>query len=121
LQVRRLDGKCQTFAFFHALFLKGSRGAERGIEGDVVLLFAGRTRLDVTSVFALGLGERTSACVFACEFIERRVQLARLKLLASLDLLSAFPPIRICVSKHILRHGLGLALLRTLVTLIFEF
>ncbi len=56
LQVRGFDGKSQSFAFFNALFLEGSRGPEGGVEGDVVLLFPGGTRLDVTPVFALGLG-----------------------------------------------------------------
>jgi hypothetical protein len=72
-------------------------------------------------VFAFGFGERPSARVFARELIERCVQLARLKLLASLDLLSAFPPVRIRVREHILRHRLGLALLFALLLLILEF
>jgi hypothetical protein len=59
--------------------------------------------------------------MFARQFIERRVQLARLELLSRLDLLSAFPPICRRVREHILRHRFGLALLRTFLALIFEF
>jgi hypothetical protein len=71
-------------------------------------------------MFAFGPGERTSPRVFACEFIERRVQLARLKLFTRLNLLPALPPIRIRVREHILRHRFGLALLLALLALIFE-
>jgi hypothetical protein len=34
----------------------GSRGAEGGVEGDIVLLVAGGARLDIAPVFALRLG-----------------------------------------------------------------
>jgi len=39
------------------LFLEGSRRAEGGVEGDVVQFVASRAGFDVTSVFAVGLGE----------------------------------------------------------------
>jgi hypothetical protein len=72
-------------------------------------------------VLALSLGERTPARVFPREFIEGCVQLAGLEFLAGFDLLPALPPVGIRVRKHILRHGFGFALLRTLFALIFEF
>ncbi len=56
LQVGRLDGESQPFSFLCAVHLVGSRGAEGGVEGDVILLVSGRTRLDIASVLALGLG-----------------------------------------------------------------
>lgn len=65
--------KARRFLFFDAFLLVRRGGAERGIEGDIVFLFTRGTRFDVTSVFALGLGERTPSRLFAREFIERRV------------------------------------------------
>ncbi|HXF83982.1 MAG TPA: hypothetical protein VNK49_01195 [Anaerolineales bacterium] len=59
--------------------------------------------------------------MLACQFIEWRVQPARLKFLARLDLLSAFPPVRAGVGKNILPRWFWLALLRTFLALIFEF
>ena len=55
------------------MFLERRRRAEGGIESDVILLFTGGPRLDITPMFALGPGERTSPRVFTGEFIERRV------------------------------------------------
>ena len=65
LQVALFNGKGQPFAFFDAAFLERRRGAECGIEGDIIRLVAGGARLDIPSVFAVGLGQRTSARVFA--------------------------------------------------------
>jgi hypothetical protein len=59
--------------------------------------------------------------MLAGQFIERGIQLARLKLLARLDLLSAFPPVGAGVGEYILLRLLRRALLRPFLALIFEF
>jgi hypothetical protein len=59
--------------------------------------------------------------MFACQLVKRRIQFARLELLAGLYFLPAFPPVGAGVGEHVLRHLLGLALLRTFLALILEF
>jgi len=102
--------------------LKGRGGAKRGIEGDIRQVVARGTRLDITSVLALGLGQRTPTRLFSSEFVEGGIQFARLEGLASLDLLPALPPVRVGACKNfLLGDGFGVALLGTfLLRLIFD-
>jgi hypothetical protein len=65
LQVAFLDGEGETLALFGAAFLERRGGAEGRVEGDIVGLVPGGTRLDVPSVLAFGSGERTTPGVFA--------------------------------------------------------
>jgi hypothetical protein len=103
------------------LFLEGGGCAEGGIEGDVVLLFAGGARLDITPVFAVGPGEGTSAGVFAGKFVERGVEPARLEGLAGFYLLPTIPPVCARIGEGVLAVRLGLSLLGTFLSLILEF
>jgi hypothetical protein len=59
--------------------------------------------------------------MFAGQFVKWGIQLARLELLARLDLLSAFPPVGAGVRKHILLRLFRRTLLRAFLALIFEF
>jgi hypothetical protein len=65
LQVALFDGEGQPFSFLDAALLVGRRGAERGIEGDIVGAIPGGARLDIPSVLAFGLGQGASARVLA--------------------------------------------------------
>jgi hypothetical protein len=106
-----------------ALGLEWSRRADGGVEGDVGQVVTRRASHDVASVLAFGLGERATARLLAGEFIERRIELARLEGFAGLYLLSAVPPVGIRACEHfLLFHRFGVALLRTFLRLlIFEF
>jgi hypothetical protein len=70
-------------------------GAQRGIKRDVGRLLAAmqRARLDVAPALAVGARARAASCGAARQLVELGLQLARRKLGAALDLLSAFPPI----------------------------
>jgi hypothetical protein len=57
---------------------------------------------------AVGLGAGAPPGVFAGEFIEVGLELARGELPAGLDLLATFPPVRLLIVKDVLRGGVSL-------------
>jgi len=59
--------------------------------------------------------------MFAGQFVERGVELARAEGFAGLDLLPAFPPVGVGVREDVLLLRRGLALLRTFLGFIFQF
>jgi hypothetical protein len=65
LQVTALDRERETFALLDAALLKRRGRADGGVESDVVQFIARGARFDIPSVFAVGLGERSSTRVFA--------------------------------------------------------
>jgi hypothetical protein len=115
-----LNGKRHALALLAAALLEGGRGAEGGVEGDVIGLVAGRARLDIATVLALGLRQGPAPGVLAGQFIQRGIQLARLEGLAGPDLLAALPPVGVGMREDVLLRRLGFRLLRTLLSLILE-
>ena len=114
LQVARLDGKrdLRLGALLCPLNLHGRGGAKGGVEGEVARLAVRGAGLDIAPALALGARARTAAALFAGQFVEGGIELARLKSLAGLDLLPALPPVRVAVVGEGLGLRLGLAVLR---------
>ena len=92
--------------------LKRRGGAQRGVEGDVVGLAVGGARLHVAPALAVGVRARAPTRLLARHLVERGLQLARGKFRAGLDLLAAFPPVRIVIIEHVLRRRVGLTEIR---------
>jgi len=77
--------KRDAVIFFLALLLEGRRGAQRGIESQVVCFSIRRSGLDVSATFLFSLGARTPAAEIADHLIQRSIQRAWDKGLARLD------------------------------------
>jgi hypothetical protein len=89
--------------------MRGCR-AQRRIKGNIVGLFFGGARLDVSATLAVGAGAGVAPGLTARQPVKRRIQAARnVEFIPRLHLLATFPPARVCILKHILRAGLGLA------------
>ncbi|MCS6870585.1 MAG: hypothetical protein RML95_05555 [Anaerolineae bacterium] len=82
-----------------ALALIRCCSAQRGVKGDVIAPITSWTRLDVASALALSARLAAPTGDFACQTVERCVQLARVELSARINLFTAFPPTRVAPIK----------------------
>lgn len=71
-------------------------GAQGCVKSEIAdSIFAGDAGLNIAAALAVCLGLRTAARLTARQAIKLRVQAARVELLAALNLLAPFPPLRI--------------------------
>jgi hypothetical protein len=98
-----LDGKRYFFALFGPLHLERSRGAQRGIESDIVGFTLGRAGLDVTAAFTLGVRARAATAAATTQLIEGGIQLTGIEGLADLNLFTPIPPVSIARIENTLR------------------
>ena len=110
MEVFGLDGESHIIfsALFASLNLERRRGAEGGVEGQVVRLAVRGPGLNVTATFAIGAGAASLAALIAGKLVERGVETARGELLGGLDLLAALPPVSVACLRGLLGGGLGL-------------
>jgi hypothetical protein len=97
-----VNGEGYPLAVFSPFNLERCGGAHSGIERQVIGFARRRARLHVAAALALGTRARTAPRTAAHDFIERRIQAARIENLARLDLLAALPPVRIAVVENLL-------------------
>jgi hypothetical protein len=97
-----MNGKSYPLAVFSPFDLKRCGGAHGGIECQVIGLARRGARLDIAPAFALGARARAAPGTTPDDFVERRIEAARIKNLTRLDLLAALPPVRIAVVENLL-------------------
>lgn len=104
LKIVGTDGKSDLalLAQGFAAALIGRGGAQCGVKSHIAAVARGWARHDVAPAFGLGHRLGTSAALFADHFVERGVELARLKGLAWLDHLAAVPPVWVKLDKYVL-------------------
>lgn len=95
-----------------ALDLQRRGGAQCGVKGEVIGFAAGRAGLNVAPALTVGACPGAPAALFAGEFVEGGIQLARIKFFAGTDLLPALPPIPFLGIGRLLRLRLGLVVVR---------
>ena len=92
--------------------MKRCGGPQRGIEGQVIGFAARRAGLNVAPALAVSARPGTLAALFPGEFVEGRVELARIKFFAGPNLLPTFPPIAFLVIGDLLRLRFRLVVVR---------
>lgn len=111
MKVLGLDGEGH-FVFDLLLFaarLKWGRRPQGGVERQIIGLAEGGAGLNVAAALAVGAGAAALAALVAGEFVERRVEATRGELFRRLDLLAALPPVSVAGIRCLLRGGLCLS------------
>ncbi|MDX2159877.1 MAG: hypothetical protein SF162_00995 [bacterium] len=89
-------------------------GAQGRVEGDIRVVAVGGARADVAPALAIRACARTPTRCATGQFVEVSLQFSGRELTAGLDLLAAFPPVRILILEYRLWAGFGLTEIRRL-------